>query len=106
MKNKLVFIVYFIAIISCSDSTSQKAITENITQSEEKETCLTATINGDAWQANHEIQSYTMDNIIMLGGENDNWVLGIKIPDNATAGQTINTDASVAKKMKGSSNIL
>ena len=106
MKNKLVFIVYSIAIISCSNSTSTKAITKNITQSEEKETYLTATINGDAWLANHKIQSYTMDNKIMLGGENDNWVLGIKIPDNATAGQTINTNASVAKKMKGSSNIL
>ena len=42
----------------------------------------------------------------MLGGENDAWVMGINIPDNVMAGQTINTDASCAKKMKGSSNIL
>jgi hypothetical protein len=90
---------------SCTNSTAEKNTTAQFIQIE-KATYLTANINTVAWQANHEIQSYTMDKTIMLGGENDAWVMGINIPDNVKDGQTINTDASCAKKMKGSSNIL
>ena len=108
MKNNLALIICFFAIISCSNTASEKAATANVIQNAatEKDTYLSANINGITWQANQEIQSYTMDKTIMLGGENDAWVIGINIPDNVTAGQTINTDASIAKKMKGSSNIL
>jgi hypothetical protein len=90
---------------SCTNSITEKNTTAQFTQTE-KATYLTASINTVAWQATHEIQSYTMDKTIMLGGENDAWVMGINIPDNVTTGQIINTDASIAKKMKGSSNIL
>ncbi len=90
---------------SCTNSTAEKNTAAQFIQTE-KATYLTANINNVAWQATHDIQSYTMDKTIMLGGENDAWVMGINIPENVTTGQIINTDASCAKKMKGSSNIL
>ncbi len=100
-------------MLSCGSSTDKEkseitSTPENtvIENSINADTYLMAAINGSPWQANHNIESYTMDNTIMLGGENDAWVMGINIPDNVITGQTINTDASIARKMKGSSNIL
>jgi hypothetical protein len=109
---KINMIKYYLALIilmggcnSCVNSSAEKNTAVQLIQAE-KATYLSANVNNIAWQANHEIQSYSMDKTIVLGGEDDNWVMGINIPDNVTAGQTLNVDASVAKKMKGSSNIL
>jgi hypothetical protein len=85
---------------SCVNSTAEKNTAAQFIQTE-KATYLTAALNNIAWQAKHEIQSYTMDKTTMLAGKYDTWVMGINIPDNVTTGQILNVDASLAKKIKG-----
>jgi Family of unknown function (DUF6252) len=102
----LSFIVAVI-IISCSNSNSSNTASAEtqLVSNTIKNTYLGATINGKAWQANHDIQSPTMENKIILGGEDDEWALNINIPADAVTGQTITTDDASAVKKDKAGNI-
>jgi hypothetical protein len=107
MKNKIIRLFSVLLFVSCGNNTNKATATgmqEDIPAT--KDTWLMAKVDGSSWQAGHDIQSYTMDNIIMLGGENDYWVMGLNIPANTTAGQTLVVNASIARKEKTKSNVL
>jgi hypothetical protein len=107
MKNKIIRLFSVLLFVSCGNNTNKATATgmqEDIPAT--KDTWLMAKVDGSTWQASHDIQSYTMDNIIMLGGENDYWVMGLNIPAAAAAGQTLVVNASIAKKEKTKSNVL
>jgi hypothetical protein len=95
------------AILSCGNTSSEKNTSDQQTPQADNPTgtYITCTIDGKAWKGNAEVLGFSMSNKIVLGGENDEWAVGLNIPSTATAGQTVAVEANVAKKVKGSGNL-
>jgi Family of unknown function (DUF6252) len=104
---KKYLLIFTLAILSCANKSGTTDSVSNETQQEDNPagTYITCTIDGKAWKGNAEVLGFPMSNEIVLGGENDEWAVGLNIPSTATAGQTVAAEANVAKKVKDSGNL-
>jgi hypothetical protein len=105
---KKYILVFTLAVLSCANNSGTNNFAGSEIQQTEStaDTYITCTIDGKAWRGDAEVLGFPMSNKIAVGGENDAWAIGINMPANTTAGQAVNAEANIVKKIKDAANIV